>query len=714
MSHYIFRGRLCGYICEECSEPLANLRVRLYRVDKQRNVAALAVANPKETFAILDDDQVQGKESRLLAKAETDAEGNFTFDLGENYAGEAFEVDVYCGSVPRQKVGKRPPKPRQFTITTLQPRYRETENGFIAVWDYCLPYRFWCAVLSLFDVWTICGRVLDCKTKQPVPGVKVMAFDADWLADDALGFDHTDATGKFIITYSGVDFRQGTWIDVELIGGPDLYFRIEDAGGSPLLTETQANGRTPGRENAGNCFCVELCVKLKPLECDLTDPTDCTDEESDPVAGINFVRVIGTASGGSFGNYTLEILQSGSPVPGVSVKYPSGGTSGTVQVVGGELGQIDTTGLADGAYTIRLTVNPGGSGASVTCLRDFILLKIFVYMNKVGKITTDPQPLDPAAELRSGGVPKAVGGTISIEGAAYVYGCIGRQIKKYDIRTKQVAAPGTEPAQPATDDPIPAGWSIIPPLPLEYTLPDQYQTWTRVGPASRDLINSWKTFTIGATTYYALTSGKWGSPVSGRYSLLLVVEDTAGHRFYDIQHSWIDNAPVLCRIVKFQRLVSTGPEVWADIPTCMDLLVSLGTIRIVGLAWDPIIDTAWWPPVAPNDNFSHYTLHYWKQFGPPHSLLGATTVRVPALPALPPVVIPTVADAGELARWDLTTLDAGAIPSPYVSPPDPKIYRGESCTYDLQLFVTDSTAVNDNSTSNYDYHQVPVKIVNDL
>ena len=260
MSHYIFRGRLCGYICAECPEPLANLQVRLYRVDKQRNVAALAVANPKETFAILDDDQVQEKAARLLAKAEMDAEGNFAFELSKNYAGEAFEVDVYCVSVPRQRIGKNPPKPRQFTITTVQPRYRETENGFIAVWDYCLPHRFWCAVLALFDVWTICGRVLDCKTKQPVAGVKVLAFDADWLADDSLGFALTNAAGKFIITYSGIDFRQGTWIDVELVGGPDLYFRIEDAGGNPLLTETQANGRTPGRENAGNCFCVDLCV----------------------------------------------------------------------------------------------------------------------------------------------------------------------------------------------------------------------------------------------------------------------------------------------------------------------------------------------------------------------------------------------------------------------------------------------------------------------
>lgn len=295
MSHYIFKGRLCGYICAECPEPLANLQVRLYRVDTQRNVAALAVANPKETFVILDDDQVQGKQSRLLANAETDAEGNFSFEIGENYAGEAFEVDVYCGSVPRQKIGKKPPNPRQFTITTLQPRYRETEHGFIAVWNYCLPNRFWCAVLAWFDVWTICGRVLDCETEVPIGGVRVRAFDVDWLADDTLGLAATtDATGKFIITYSSVDFRQGTWIDVELIGGPDLYFKIETLTGSPLLVEASSRGRAPDRENAGNCFCVELCIDKEKVPPIIPETLSVFNK----IGGDNFLTAIDSGAGG--------------------------------------------------------------------------------------------------------------------------------------------------------------------------------------------------------------------------------------------------------------------------------------------------------------------------------------------------------------------------------------------------------------------------------
>src|SRR4051794_13483493 len=145
---YVFRGRLCGLICAECPEPLANVVVRLYRSRDAQNVTALAVASPKETFAILTEEQVNEKASALIAETRADEEGNYTFELGENerYSGEAFEVDVYCGTVPLLKPPPQPPTPLQFSITTLQPRWRQRDSDFLGVWDYCLPHRFWCSV----------------------------------------------------------------------------------------------------------------------------------------------------------------------------------------------------------------------------------------------------------------------------------------------------------------------------------------------------------------------------------------------------------------------------------------------------------------------------------------------------------------------------------------------------------------------------------------
>ena len=80
---YIFRGKLCGYICRECPEPLGGLKVRLYRTRKEQNVTLLAVSDPNDTLGILSDEQVKEKGSDLIAEAVIDEQGNFYFELGE-------------------------------------------------------------------------------------------------------------------------------------------------------------------------------------------------------------------------------------------------------------------------------------------------------------------------------------------------------------------------------------------------------------------------------------------------------------------------------------------------------------------------------------------------------------------------------------------------------------------------------------------------------
>jgi hypothetical protein len=264
MASYVFKGRLCGYICPECPEALSEVTVRLYRSREERQVAALAAAEAKETFAILSDEQAEQKRSSLIAEVQTDERGAFRFELGEEheYDGGAFEIDVYCGTVPHRKPPKRSPRPLQFSITTIQPQWRESDEGLVAGFEYCIPVRNWCSVRSHFGAWTICGQVTVCDTKELVAGVRVLAFDRDWLQEDPLGFGTTDATGRFRIDYAAEDFKKTPFpgIDIEWVGGPDLYFRVEMPDGTELLQEDPSAGRTPGRENAGPCFCVDLCL----------------------------------------------------------------------------------------------------------------------------------------------------------------------------------------------------------------------------------------------------------------------------------------------------------------------------------------------------------------------------------------------------------------------------------------------------------------------
>ena len=265
---YIFKGKLCGYICRECTEPLSNLKIRLYRTRKEQNVTALAVANPKDTLNIIPDGEIKEKESSLIAEAVIDEQGNFQFELGkkQKYSGEAFEIDIYCESVPHLKAQLENSKPIQFTVTILQPQWKKVEENYIGVWEYCIPWRFWCALRARFGAWVICGKVTVCKQQVPVAGLKVRAFDVDWLQDDDLGSAITDSNGMFRIDYTFSDFNKtpfSPFINFELVGGPDIYFRIEDAGGTLLLNEPRSRGRQTDRENAGPCFCVDLCVDVQ-------------------------------------------------------------------------------------------------------------------------------------------------------------------------------------------------------------------------------------------------------------------------------------------------------------------------------------------------------------------------------------------------------------------------------------------------------------------
>jgi hypothetical protein len=264
---YIFRGRLCGLICEDCPEPLSSIRVRLYRNRPDQKVTALAVASPKETLGLISADEIRKKSSFLIAEATTDSDGSFSFTLGEKdgYNGEAFEVDIYCGTVPHRKPLPKT-DPRQLSITVLQPKWRETSDGMLYAWEYCILHRFWCYFRGLFGAWTICGKVSTCGD-QPVPvsNVTVSAYDVDWLQDDPLGSAVTDGAGRFRIDYTTRDFQQtpfSPFINLEWVGGPDLYFKIASSGGTTLLSEPPARGRQSDRENAGTCFCVDLCVDV--------------------------------------------------------------------------------------------------------------------------------------------------------------------------------------------------------------------------------------------------------------------------------------------------------------------------------------------------------------------------------------------------------------------------------------------------------------------
>ena len=274
LMNYVLKGSLFAWICKECREPLSNMKVRIYDVKESPSLTRLVAANEKDTLYVVPAGAEKERQKLLLAEVSTDKNGNFTAKLSDkNYDGRAIEIAVYAESVPGQKKGKKSPKPVEFVITTFQPSWRETNDGLMAMWEYILPYRFWCYILSLFDVWVICGKIVTCTDQQtPIIGVTVTAYDADWITDDKLGSAITNNTGHFKIYYTSKDFKQtflSPIINVETPfppynSGPDVYFKVESSGGTLLINETREDGRKPERSNIGNCFCITLCVKGIP------------------------------------------------------------------------------------------------------------------------------------------------------------------------------------------------------------------------------------------------------------------------------------------------------------------------------------------------------------------------------------------------------------------------------------------------------------------
>jgi len=81
------------------------------------------------------------------------------------------------------------------------------------------------------------GTVVEEESGKPLEGLFVRAYDKDLISDDHLGDTHTDATGRFEIEYSEVQFRD---LHETL---PDLYLRIFDASGKRLLHSTEREVR---------------------------------------------------------------------------------------------------------------------------------------------------------------------------------------------------------------------------------------------------------------------------------------------------------------------------------------------------------------------------------------------------------------------------------------------------------------------------------------
>lgn len=258
------RGFLYGIICPEFGVydriPGAEIfAVRSQQKEPTTNQTEESRGDAKTVVRNIGEDEMKRLSSGdgVLA-GKTDERGFFCIN-DRRYQGELVDVYVCLRVVPGPD-GKQLPLKNTVCLFLGTYRPRQTSGSWFVT--LFVPQSIWCKLKKLVDAWTVAGRVATCDGDRPLGNVKVIARDVDITQDDLLGEAFTNSSGIFRIDYMGAAFRQGTIVDVELFGGPDIYFEVQDSSGIALLKEDRCEGRAVGRCDSGPCKCVRLCVKL--------------------------------------------------------------------------------------------------------------------------------------------------------------------------------------------------------------------------------------------------------------------------------------------------------------------------------------------------------------------------------------------------------------------------------------------------------------------
>ncbi|KAB2834154.1 MAG: hypothetical protein F9K48_06865 [Candidatus Brocadia sp.] len=513
--------------------------------------------------------------------------------------------------------------------------------------------------------------------------------------------------------------------------------------------------------------CIREC--FRPLRCELTSPTGCAEEKPLAKGGIG-LQIEGTAAGAFFSHYTLEWRRVEGQACGDdtgwnnpndnTIIYPGGG--GSVPVVSGTLGWINTAVLQPGSYEIRVCVYSSLPNTPRTCCCiQFTLFKVLVWIDHVAGAPISPaDPFNPnAAIVNATGEIASVGCCVTVSGSAFVGDCNNRRIKCFDLRWGIGFLPGPNeigfnPAAYSGSLLVDGGGPVC------YTDPDpaiearKRASWNQVigGILTTHLVDNIDIPELGIEDLWKRSDYCFRShdllPLcvdlqhhcrSGKYTLLLDVWDTLNNHYYDTQHVWFDNKPIH---VEFGGL--------EGLPGCTDMHLGPNSIfvppgapcgipwpiNMLGIAYDEYIDNADLTP--PSDNFSYYSLWITRQGGPtysvpitmalapplfgPDTLKGTSRVGDPGtrceefIPGCPAPVHPPKF-YGLLTKLDLRIFDAECAPSlvaPFAPPAGFPLERGTCCGYTFQLYARDKTISN--TVSCHERWSLPwaVCICNDL
>lgn len=242
---YLLIGNISALICEECIEPLANARIRIYLPGTPYEADELAAGIFKDLRQLPERD-VQAKEERLLAESRLDERGNFSIGWEDLHLfTEPLEMDICLNNVPGRDQGQQ--EWIQYHLSSFVPHWKRSRDKYLAAFAYVVPSEQWSAIRREFGAWAVAGTVRHFETHEALRGVRVEVYNAHTQKPLAIGF--TGENGRYRLYFNRINGRQG----------PDVYFKVYGSHGL-IWSENPDNALQPERQQIPHCTKINLAV----------------------------------------------------------------------------------------------------------------------------------------------------------------------------------------------------------------------------------------------------------------------------------------------------------------------------------------------------------------------------------------------------------------------------------------------------------------------
>lgn len=256
---YLLIGNISALICDDCIEPLAKGRLRIY-LPEGRHPSDMSGKGNFDHLRQLSPVEVAQKADRLLAETVLDERGDFRLSWEQLHLfTEPLELDLCIEQMPGRVPGKR--SVTQYHLSKLVPHWKRTRDKYLGAFAYVIPSEHWNQIRGSYGAWVISGTVRHHVSMAGLPQLKVQAYNA--LNNKILGTGQTNGQGRYKIQFGVHDMSAGVLLPVrhgQYHKGPDVYFKIYR--NNQLLWEEDIRfAQRPERRAIAPCTLLNIIIQ---------------------------------------------------------------------------------------------------------------------------------------------------------------------------------------------------------------------------------------------------------------------------------------------------------------------------------------------------------------------------------------------------------------------------------------------------------------------